>query len=95
MRGALHLIEWSKQQIEVYENKITEEKSKKKNDINWDYIKHLQFLIENEKSDRFKGEKQKHEFLNHENETTRRAATEMFLRYSKVNEKQKRRGDWK
>ena len=35
-------------------------RKEEKNNINWDYIKHLQFLIGNEKSDRFKGEKQKH-----------------------------------
>lgn len=43
-------------------------RKEEKNNINWDYIKHLQFLIDNEKSDdRFKGEKQKQKFLNHEN----------------------------
>lgn len=71
-------------------------RKEEKNNINWDYIKHLQFLIDNEKSDdRFKGEKQKHKFLNHENEITRKAAQQMYDRYLGMSDKDRRWGKYK
>jgi|SRR5918996_1581703 hypothetical protein len=94
MRIALIRMERAKSEIEYVEGKIREERSLKRE--NWqEAIKyHWQLRLDNAKADLHGWLKQKHALLNHDNETTRNAALEIFQQYLDSSEKDRRSGRW-